>query len=76
VWTKAEVETIWGQMNYLTNFNYFLLKIVFRKMLDMVRTGKKMTILKGVVDSFSYENTTGIYLPHVSWQLSLINEKC
>jgi len=26
---------------YLTNFSYFPLKIVFRKLLDMVRTGKK-----------------------------------
>jgi len=35
-------------------FSYFPLKIVFRKLLDMVRTGQKVTILKGDVDGFSY----------------------
>ena len=38
---------------YLTDFSYFPLKIVFRKFLDMLRTGKKMTGLKGGVDGFS-----------------------
>ena len=35
---------------YLNDFSYFPLKIAFWKLLDMVRTGKKWTILKGGVD--------------------------
>jgi hypothetical protein len=31
-------------------------------MLDMVRAGKKMTILKGVVDSFSYFSLISVIL--------------
>ena len=38
--------------NYLTDFNYFPLKIVFWKLLDMVRTGKKKwPFWKGVLIS-------------------------
>jgi hypothetical protein len=40
--------------SYLTDFSYLPLKIIFRKLLNTVRTGKKMTILKGGVDGFSY----------------------
>jgi len=29
-------------INYLTDFRYFPLKIVFRKLLDTVRTGQKL----------------------------------
>ena len=40
--------------SYLTDFSYFTFKIVFRKLLDTVRTDNKLTILKGGVDSFRY----------------------
>ena len=39
---------------YLTDFCYFPLKIVFRKLLDIVRAGKKMNHLKGDVEGFRY----------------------
>ena len=39
---------------YLTDFCYFSLKIVFRKLLDIVRAGKKMNHLKGDVEGFRY----------------------
>jgi len=34
--------------SYLTDFSYFPLKIVFRILLDMVRTGQKWPFWKGV----------------------------
>jgi len=34
--------------SYLTDFSYFPLKIVFRKLLDMVRTGQKWPFWKGL----------------------------
>jgi len=38
----------WFFFSYLTDFSYFPPKIVFRNLLDTVRTGKKWQFLKGV----------------------------
>jgi len=43
----------WFFFNYLTDFSYFSLKIVFRKLLNTVRKGYRMPVLKGGVDGFS-----------------------
>ena len=48
--------------SYLTDFSYFTLKIVFQKLLDTVRTNKKMTILKGGVDNFRYFSLFSVIL--------------
>ena len=48
--------------SYLTNFNSFPLKIVFRKLLDKVRTGQKWPFGKGSVDGFSYFSLISIIL--------------
>jgi hypothetical protein len=39
----------WFFFNYLTDFSYFSLKIVFRKLLNTVRTGIKCPFWKGVL---------------------------
>jgi hypothetical protein len=62
--------------SYFTDFSYFPLKIVFRKLLDTARTGQncvpkvaghgqnrsKLTILKGSKDGFSYFSLISIIL--------------
>jgi hypothetical protein len=46
--------------SYLTDFNYFPLKIVSRNLLDQNKS--KMTILKGVVDGFIYFSLISVIL--------------
>jgi hypothetical protein len=43
-------------------FSCFPLNIVFRKLLDMVRTGQKVTISKGDIDGFSYFSLISVIL--------------
>jgi hypothetical protein len=48
--------------SYITDFSYFPLKIVFRKLLDKVKTGKKITNLKGGVDGLNYFSLISVIL--------------
>jgi hypothetical protein len=47
--------------SYLTDFSYFTLKIVFRKLLDS-QNRSKMTILKGGVDGFIFFSLISVIL--------------
>jgi hypothetical protein len=59
--------------SYLTDFNYFPLKIVSRNLLDQNKS--KMTILKGVVDGFMVQQVSGNNFQRKIVEISLITEK-
>ena len=57
-----ELSGIFFFFSYLTDFSYFPLKIVFRKLLDNGQNMSKMTILKGGVVGFSYFSLISVIL--------------
>ena len=61
-------------LRYLNDFSCFSLKMYIHNLLDMFRRGKKMAILKGAVDSFSYFSLISVILFSNQDHLCIIQE--